>query len=223
MNFIFQKAATEPSFCGLYARLLHELADEFGHLRDEMQRKFRDYTRIFCETANTTDVGTADYSAFLEAQERKKFRRGYSQFVAELAKHGEVNREDFRSLVEQIVSSIHDVSKVPENTLLCEEYVDCLSKMCIASAAILSSSPWIKPCLESLKEVSGSPRTVLPGLSNKAKFAIMDILDFAKAGWRKPSSFLRSPASLTKPVNRLPRTKRRMPWTRALWMHSAPR
>ena len=187
MKFIFQKAATEPSFCGLYARLLHELADEFSHLRDEMQRKFRDYTTIFCETENTADVGTKDYGAFIEAQERKKFRRGYSQFVAELAKYGEVNLNDFRYLIEQIVRSVQDVSKVPESTLICEEYVDCLSKMCIASASIISKSDWIRSCLDILKEVSTSPRTVSPGLTNKAKFAIMDILDFAKAGWRKPA------------------------------------
>lgn len=185
MKFIFQKAATEPSFCGLYARLLHELADEFSHLRDEMQRKFRDYTTIFCETVNTVDVGTENYGAFIEAQERKKFRRGYSQFVAELAKYGEVNVSDFRSLIEQIVRSVQEVCKVPENTLVCEEYVDCLSKMCVASATILSKADWIRPCLDMLREVSGSPRTVSPGLTNKAKFAIMDILDFARAGWRK--------------------------------------
>jgi hypothetical protein len=185
MKFVFQKAATEPSFCGLYARLLHELADEFGHLRTEMQKLFRDYTSIFTETEKTPDVGTADYAAFVESQERKKFRRGYSQFVAELAKHGEVNEEDFRSLVENIVTSIRNVYMIPENTLLCEEYVDCLSKMCVAGASLLKRTEWMKVCLGHLREIAEGPKPSSPGLTNKARFALMDILDFAKAGWRK--------------------------------------
>ncbi len=185
MKFVFQKAATEPSFCGLYARLLHELADEFGHLRTEMQTRFRDYTSIFVETEKTPDVGTADYKAFVESQERKKFRRGYSQFVAELAKQGEVNGEDFRSLVEQIVASIQAVHKTPENTLLCEEYVDCLFKLCTAGASLLRKADWMKVCLENLQRLVESPKPDTPGLTNKSRFALMDILDFAKSGWRK--------------------------------------
>jgi hypothetical protein len=185
MKFVFQKAATEPSFCGLYARLLHELADEFSHLRTEMQKLFRDYTFIFTETEKTPDVGTADYTAFVESQERKKFRRGYSQFVAELAKQGEVNEEDFRSLVENIVTSIRNVYMVPENTLLCEEYVDCLSKMCVAGASLLKRTEWMKVCLGRLREIAELPKASSPGLTNKARFALMDLLDFAKAGWRK--------------------------------------
>lgn len=184
MKFVFQKAATEPSFCGLYAKLLHELADEFGHLRTEMQSRFRDYTSIFTETEKTPDVETADYAAFVEAQERKKFRRGYSQFVAELAKIGEVDWKDFQNLVLRIVQSIKDSYTIPENTLLCEEYIDCLSKMCMASASVLAKSDWIKGCMEDLQKIVDTPRTTSPGLTNKGRFALMDILDFAKKGWR---------------------------------------
>jgi hypothetical protein len=184
MKFVFSKAATEPSFCSLYARLLHELADEFGHLRSEMCILFRDYTGIFTETENTPDVGTTDYKAFLEAQERKKFRRGYSQFVAELAKLGEVNLEDFRSLVEKIVYAIPEVTKSSDNSLISEEYVDCLSKMCSAGASIISKADWMADCTSALKKVVESSRTVLPGLTSKARFAIMDILDLEKKNWK---------------------------------------
>lgn len=185
MNIVFQKAATEPNFCGVYAKLLHELGDEFQHLRIEMQNRFREYTAIFDEAEHTPDVGTGDYTKFVEAQERKKFRRGYSQFVAELAKYGEIDKKDFQSLVELIVKSIQTVYTIPDNTLLCEEYVDCLLKMCKASASILAKSDWIQACLITLEAIGSSVRSSAPGLSNKARFAILDILDFAKAGWRK--------------------------------------
>ncbi len=184
MDFVFQKAATEPSFCALYARLLHELADQFSHLRTEMQNRFREYTTIFCETEKTPDVGTADYVKFVESQEKKKFRRGYSQFVAELTKLGEVNYADFRSLIESIVGSIQKVYLVPDNTLLCEEYVDCLSRMCNAGESILSKEKWANDQIHLLAGISSLPRSSSPGLSNKARFALMDLLDFVKRGWK---------------------------------------
>lgn len=184
MEFVFQKAATEPSFCGIYARLLHELADEFSHLRTEMQVRFREYTSIFVETEKTPDVGTADYKKFVESQEKKKFRRGYSQFVAELAKLGEVHFEDFRSLIVSIVTSILQVYITAENTLLCEEYVDCLSRMCHAGAPMLKKEAWAKEQIDRLTDIISSPRSSSPGLSNKARFALMDLQDFVGRGWK---------------------------------------
>lgn len=184
MEFVFQKAATEPSFCGIYARLLHELADEFSHLRTEMETRFREYTLIFVETEKTPDVGTADYIKFVESQTKKKFRRGYSQFVAELAKLGEVNFADFRSLIESIVASILQVNISPDNILLCEEYVDCLNRMCHAGASMLAKESWANAQIHVLKDIISAPRSSSPGLSNKARFALMDLQDFVGRGWK---------------------------------------
>ncbi len=187
MQLVFTKAATEPLFCARYARLLHELGSNFSHLRKEMQSRFRDYTAIFEEAEKTPDVGAKDYLKFVEMQEQKKFRRGYSQFVAELAKHGEINMVDFRTLIETIVRFIESVVTIPEKTLLCEEYVDCLSRICIAGAPLLKKEEWIQTCLATLQTVSSLPRSTSPGLSNKARFAIMDLNDFAARGWKAKS------------------------------------
>jgi hypothetical protein len=185
MQWVFQKAATETSFCGIYARLLHDLADEFGHLRTEMQSRFRNYTNIFVEAKNAPDVGTKDYQAFVEAQSQKKFRRGYSQFVAELAKLGEIPSEDFRLLVEKIVLSIQSSVGSEENKVLCEELVDCLSTMCLACGkSILSGASWMGGCIKDLEVVVKAARTDVPGLTNKARFGLMAIQDANKAGWR---------------------------------------
>ena len=184
MKFVFQKAATESTFCPLYAKLLHELADQFTHLRVVMHNLFRDYTAIFTEVETAPDVGTEDYKAFLEAQERKKFRRGYSQFVAELVKMGEADEEAFSILVQQIVSVLEASNKTPAKTLLCEEYIDCLSHMCTSAPKILSGASWsvgVKARLIALTEL---PRSTTPGFTNKGRFALMDLVDFAKRGWK---------------------------------------
>ncbi len=175
MRFVFHKSATESSFCGLYARFLHELADEFSHLRDAMVRKFREYTRVFDEASKAPDVGTQDYAAFVEAQEQKKFRRGYSQFVAELAKLGEVTAEDFRLLVNQIVETIKMTYEKEECRQMCEEVVDCFLTM-VRAVKI----GWMREHADALRSIVQTEKDKSPGLSNKGRFALMDILDLMK-------------------------------------------
>lgn len=184
MKFVFQKAATESAFCPLYARLLHELADEFGHLRTVMSTLFRDYINVFKEVESSPDVGTADYVAFVEAQERKKFRRGYSQFVAELVKHGEANATDFAMLIEQIVSVIESIQCDSTKTLLSEEYIDCLSNMCRSASTILKSADWFPALRTRVETLAAKPKAEVPGLTNKARFALMDLCDCIKRGWK---------------------------------------
>jgi transcriptional regulator of heat shock response len=177
MKFIFQKAATESAFCSLYAKLLHELADEFSHLRTVMVELFRDYMAIFTEVESSPDVGTSDYKAFLEAQERKKFRRGYSQFVGELVKLGEAEEKDFSRLVQQIVSVIESNYANVSQTLLCEEYIDCLANLCNCASAILVGKEWSHSVKLRLEDLVKKPRTETPGLTNKGRFALMDLAD----------------------------------------------
>jgi hypothetical protein len=184
MKFVFQKAATESTFCPLYAKLLHELADQFKHLRVVMTNLFRDYTAIFVEVEKTPDVGTEDYKAFVEALERKKFRRGYSQFVAELVKFGEADLDAFSELVQQIVAVLEASYNSPDKTLMCEEYIDCLANMCNSAPKILSGASWSVGVKERLERLTKIPRSDAPGLTNKGRFALMDLVDFAKRGWK---------------------------------------
>jgi len=184
MKFIFQKAATESTFCPLYAKLLHELADQFTHLRTVMTNLFRDYTAIFVEVETAPDVGTDDYKAFVEALERKKFRRGYSQFVAELVKLGEADLDAFSELVQQIVSVLEASYTFPAKTLICEEYIDCLANMCTSAPKILSNASWSDGVKGRLQQITKIPRSDAPGLTNKGRFALMDLVDFANRGWK---------------------------------------
>lgn len=183
MKFVFQKAATEASFCPLYARLLHELADEFPHLRTVMTKLFRDYTAIFTELEKAPDVGTADYAAFLEAQERKKFRRGYSQFVGELVKSGEADCEAFANVLSQIVTVLETNKDKVDAKAMCEEYIDCLANMCKSASGLMKSEEWAVGFKGRLSALVQIPRTEVPGLTNKGRFALMDLVDYANRGW----------------------------------------
>jgi len=187
MKFIFQKAATESTFCGLYAKLLHELADEFGHIRTVMHNIFRAYLDIFTEVAppKPADETTTEYRAFVEALERKKFRRGYSQFVAELVKLEEAPIEDFRTMLLGIVTVLESLQTNPDSSLLSEEYIDCLNNMCLSAGPILASSSWAAEIQSRLSELAKKPKAEVPGFSNKARFAIMEMVDIAARGWKR--------------------------------------
>jgi hypothetical protein len=188
MKFIFNKASSESTYCALYAKFLHELGDEFPHFRVVINTIFTDYINVFqmVDAGTEPDPGSADYKAFVEAQERKRARRGYSQFVAELVKLGEADVGAFATLLQTIAGVIEANYASADKTLMCEEYIDCLSTMCSSAAAILRTADWSPALVRRMATLAGKPKAASPGLSNKARFAIMDLCDSAGKGW--PSS-----------------------------------
>ena len=83
VNAVFDTAAMSPILCKICTRLLHELGVEYPHVRVEMLRLFQNFMLIFDDTIGTPDVTSANYAEFLDAQKRKRMRRGYSRFIAE--------------------------------------------------------------------------------------------------------------------------------------------
>jgi hypothetical protein len=186
MKYIFLKASTESAFCPLYAKLLHELGDEFPHFRTVLHTIFNDYIHVFksVDEGVEPDPSSADYRAFVEAQERKRARRGYSQFVAELVKLGEADVDAFATLLDAVVGVVESNANGTDKTLLCEEYITCFVTMCTSACDILRTSSWSADLVARMSAVAALDRTRSAGLSNKARFAIMGLADTAKAGWR---------------------------------------
>lgn len=187
MKYIFSKASTEPAYCPLYAKFIHELGDEYPRFREVSQTIFRDYVTTFAEVDAGTepDPSSSDYAAFKESQERKRARRGYSQFVAELTKLGEVDVPAFAALIQQIIGVIEMNSTNADKTLMGEEYIDCLANMCYSASSILGTTDWSKDLKRRVATLAGHTRKTAPGLSNKAIFALMDLNDFAERGWKQ--------------------------------------
>lgn len=185
MKFIFTKASSESTYCALYARLLHELGDEFPHFRVVINAIFKDYINVFkmVDAGTEPNPDSADYKAFVEAQERKRARRGYSQFVAELVKLGEADVDAFAMLLQTIVGVIEAHFNSADKTLMCEEYIDCLSTMCSSAAVILRAFSWSSVLVTRVSVLAAKSKADSAGLSNKARFAIMDLCDVAGKGW----------------------------------------
>jgi len=173
ITMVFEKAASEPPICALYARLLTELRAGFPHLDVELRRIFEEFVAIFQEAREEPPLGTADYDAFVAQRARRKYRRGYAAFIGAVAELGALSAGDVQRTAEQMLSGLRDAKVGEGNQGLCEEYADCLTVLIRRTHHLLRSNA---PAMVSSVRAA-MDRTGAPSLSNKARFALMDLVD----------------------------------------------
>jgi hypothetical protein len=191
MKLLFEKAASEEIFCPLYAKLLSELSAQYPVLLQEMAGLYSHYMNIFVEVSDEPDK---NHQEFCQRNVEKKYRRGYSQFLAELIKHNVIDTDIFVMTILKIVEQIELNRCNPNAIKLVEEYADCLVRIMKAIQAEMmrsdsdqkenEDSEKISRIRLTLKEnvaVRIQPLTVRSsdssGISNKARFTFMDIHD----------------------------------------------
>jgi hypothetical protein len=168
ITMVFEKAAMEKMFCPLYARLITELRSGFPHLDGEMKRIFAEFMGVFVE-ANEPAEGP-EYKAFLALRERRKYRRGYSMFLGEIARLQVITTDEVIRTCGVILDGLVLAKGLEEQQLLCEEYADCLTVLVkgMDPATLVPIVPKVRLAMD---------RVGSPSLSNKARFALMDIMD----------------------------------------------
>ena len=162
---VFRKAAAEEKFCGLFAKLLSEIKKEYPVIMEEMQKLHTTYLDIW--TASDGKEQVVD----------RRCRLGYSQFLAELTALGILDLESMKLTLETLKSCIKECLSKSEHIVTIEEYMECLRQLCgtrvpkdvkfmIRELLITDLELWI-----------AEPRDIVPGLSNKSRFACMDLRD----------------------------------------------
>lgn len=126
MKLVFEKAASEEIFCPLYAKLLGQLSARYPILLSEMANLYSQYMEIFEEIP---EGNAANYNEVCKRNVEKKYRRGYSQFLAELIKHDVIDIDVFMKTVVKIITQVELNSSEKEATKLNEEFADCLMKI----------------------------------------------------------------------------------------------
>ena len=189
MKLVFEKAASVEIFCPLYAKLLSELSTRYPVLLTEMANLYVQYMEIFEEVKEDE---AASYNDFCKRNVEQKYRRGYSQFLAELTKHNVIDSDTFMKTVMKIITQIDINIKKKESLKLIEEYADCLmrimraikprhlddsstdsdsdDRVMLIRAAIKSD---LSTCIRSLT-LKNSENV---GISNKARFTFLDIYE----------------------------------------------
>ena len=180
MKLVFEKAASEEVFCPLYARLLSELSADYPVLLTEMANLYSQYMEIFEEVP---EHQTETYQEMCKRNVEKKYRRGYSQFLAELIKHNVVDQDTFMKIITTIIRQVEVNLTHKESTKLIEELADCFMKIVKAIRVQDSSSEEdtlhvIRQILKNEFSERIKPFTISQsGLSNKARFTFLDIYE----------------------------------------------
>ena len=175
VTLVFEKAAAEERFCALYARLITELCAEFPHLNTELRRIFGEFLHIFAEAAEEPDVAAAEYKAFVALRERRRYRRGYAAFIGEVAKLHVLSVDDITRTAGIILDGLMAAKVKEDQGMLCEEYADCLTTLMKSCKDLLK--PVVAPLLQRVKEAMVRTPGTSPSLTNKARFALMDLTD----------------------------------------------
>ena len=185
MLMVFKKAAAEEIYCPMYAKLLSEIGSKHSVIFEEMNSLYSNYMEIFEEA----DVNTAssDMASFEKKNVEKKYRQGYSQFIAELTTLEILPLESLLCTFSTLFRQIDKYSRIAENKPLIEEYVDCLLRMsrvmkdkssdffCSARNKLFLQS---KDTIDNLINIRDG---TYPSLSPKARFLLMDIRDILNA------------------------------------------
>jgi hypothetical protein len=182
MKLVFEKAASEEVFCPLYARLLSELSADYPVLLTEMANLYSQYMEIFEEVP---EHQTETYQEMCKRNVEKKYRRGYSQFLAELIKHNVVDQETFMKIITTIIRQVEVNLTNNDATKLIEELADCFMKIVKAIRVHDRSADIEEDTLHAIRQILKNefseriePFTISQsGLSNKARFTFLDIYE----------------------------------------------
>ena len=162
---VFRKAAAENKFCGLFAKLLSEIKKEYPVILEEMRKLHTTYLDIW----NIKDTE--------DTKVDRRCRLGYSQFLAELTALEALESDTMKATLETLKACIAECLSSEEYKETIEEYMDCLKQLC-GSKVPKPVRVMIKDILvEDMEMWIEKGHTVLPGLSQKSRFACMDLRD----------------------------------------------
>jgi len=181
MLMVFKKAATEEIYCALYAKLLAEISSRYTVISQEMQKLQENYLEIFDDIEEVAE-GQDNYEVFVEKNKNKRYRLGYSQFLAELAALEFLDLSNLEKTFQKLMDLLLKFAAVPDRKVLIEEYTDCLVRM--SRVVKKKSSLFFIAARKSLLSISKETIDTLiakkedyPSLSPKARFILMDVRD----------------------------------------------
>jgi hypothetical protein len=173
---VFAKATLEDLYCGLFAKLIAEIAHRYPVMYEEMNKYHGEFMKIF----DTVQEDTA--AEYTDLVKEKQYRMGYGQFIAELAGLNALEKSQLMIMVTKVMDKIWQISSEENKSKTVEEFIDCLVRL---TTSLRDRCPkffiGVKGELgEVILERAGvliARSTPRPSLTNKARFGLMDLRD----------------------------------------------
>lgn len=182
MMLVFRKAASEETYCPLYAKLLAEISGRYKVILEEMEKLQAGYLEIFDDVVEIEGEEMQGHEELVAKNKEKMYRQGYSQFLAELATLEIVRLENLEQTFTKLLTLMRQHGVEEDKRALLEEYADCLLRM--SKTLKKKSGPFFVSARARLREVSSEHLTELieqkekyQSLTGKAKFNLMDVRD----------------------------------------------
>uniref|UniRef100_A0A6C0D830 MIF4G domain-containing protein n=1 Tax=viral metagenome TaxID=1070528 RepID=A0A6C0D830_9ZZZZ len=182
MSLVFKKAASEEIFCPLYAKLLTEISEKYPIILDEMNKLHENYLEIFEECDESM---SKNYEEFLQKNREKKYRQGYSQFLAELTSLKILSVDKLMLIYNKIFTQILSNGKQENKVVLIEQYIDCILRI---TKVLRNKQEQFyvdirKNLLTNIEvpltEISNN-KMIFISISPKTRFLLMDIQDYLR-------------------------------------------
>ena len=184
---VFAKATLEELYCGLFAKLIAEIAHKYPVMYEEMARYHQEFLQIFEDVESASEnghKGQAGDSDYADALKKKQYRMGYGQFLSELAGQNALEKSQLFAMVTTVMTKIWDSSNQAEKTKTVEEFIDCIVRL---TKSLRDRSPvFFRTVKEELSRITLEKVTSLitpptavkyQSLSNKGRFGLMDFRD----------------------------------------------
>ena len=174
---VFTKATLEDLYCGLFAKLIAEIAHRYPVMYEEMNKYHQEFMKIF---ENVQEDSEVEYSTLVK---QKQYRMGYGQFIAELAGQNALEKDQLLSMVRLVMERIWTFTEQEGKTKTVEEFIDCFTRLstslrdrCPSFFGSVKGELWglVGERVQILVAKQGAAR---PSLSSKARFGLMDLRD----------------------------------------------
>ena len=164
-----------------YSRLLLEIGDVLGLTGRFMEDHIIKYTESYKELLKESPSPETDYDRFCEVNMLNNIRKGTTQFYCYLTENGLITDTDFKDSTNTLMTLLYDNKDKASSLQMNEELAENLYILCkyVLNNDNLVACEEIKSFIVAY-DLSPFLSKKISGVSQKAKFKLMDINDLIK-------------------------------------------
>lgn len=121
---VFLKATIEELYCGLFAKLIAEIAHKYPVMYEEINRYHKEFLNVFKDIEESSSEENKGKSI-----QKRQHRMGYGHFISELASLNALTRDQLLAMVQKVNDSLMEQAVLPDRSKTVEEFIDCLTRL----------------------------------------------------------------------------------------------